>query len=155
MVNFTDSDQLTLQGLFLELVNKDQVLAGKLGAANVNPYDVYRKGSPYTTASLLGFRNSVETELSKTPVGAMSKFSSTGSANSAKMSNLKLWFDFLDYCIAKRNWDAQEEKLKAKASKDKADKLAIFSQIRTTKELEALGNLSLEELDAQIAKLQE
>lgn len=69
-------------------------------------------------------------------------------SNSAKASGLQLQLDTLKEVFAYKQEIAKAEKRRAEA----ADKLAVLSKIKTEKELEALGAMSLEDINKEIEK---
>lgn len=73
-------------------------------------------------------------------------------SNSVKASGLQLQLDTLKEVFAYKQEIAKAEREAEKRRAEAADKLAVLSKIKTEKELEALGAMSLEDINKEIEK---
>lgn len=73
-------------------------------------------------------------------------------SNSAKATGLKLQLDTLKEVFDYKQEVSKAEKAKEKLKSEAAEKLAVLSKIKTEKELEKLGKMSLEDIENEIKK---
>ena len=73
-------------------------------------------------------------------------------SNSAKATGLQLQLDTLKEVFAYRQDIAKAEREAEKRRAEASEKLAVLSKIKTEKELEALGSMSLEDIEKEIQK---
>lgn len=73
-------------------------------------------------------------------------------SNSAKATALQTQIDVLSGVFTYKQEAAKAERLADKRKLEAAEKLAVLSKIKTEKELEALGAMSLEDIEKEIEK---
>lgn len=129
--------------LIAEAVEKNIVFRGAVGTA-------------YTVQDLLhnvGIRSINDIwKRTKKELDALSTDSLFESSNSAKAKALQFQLDTLSEVFGYKQAIAKAERDAAKVKEQAAQKLAVLSKIKTEKELEALGAMSLEDIDKEIEK---
>lgn len=73
-------------------------------------------------------------------------------SNSTKATALQLQLDTLKEVFEYKQEVAKAERVKEKLKSEAAEKLKVLSKIKTEKELEALGKMSLEDINKEIEK---
>lgn len=147
-INFTVEHDKELKELFVKLSFAEEALEGKFGANNYTPSTLLYTASITTLQTLhKEIKKSVESledldEWSATPYQVQ------------KANRLKNWARFINLLIGYKKYQAQLASEDAKNRSEKARKLAVLKQLKDEAEIKKLGELSVEQLQAQIEELE-
>lgn len=134
-----------LKDLIVTCVTKNTVFVGTIGSA-YSVQDLVHAASLQTINTLHGV---VEKAIEKLDSGSLFK-----NPSSAKKASLELERDTLAAVFEYKQGLVDAAKTAEKTRADKAEKLRVLKDLKSVKDLEALGKLSQEEIDAEIAALE-
>lgn len=148
-VNFTPEHEAELKALFLELGFTGEVLQGKFGA---NAYTVWDCIHNLQISTLKSINVSLKKEIAA--LEDVDEWSSN-KHQVAKANKLRKWQKFVSLCVGYKI-NAEQEAEEAKKNREaKAERLATLKGVKAEAEIAELKKLSVEELNKQIADLQE
>lgn len=147
-INFTSENEARLKALFVELGFTGLVLAGKFGA---NQYTVWDLLHNLNISTLRQLNKGLKTEISA--LEEQDEWS-VNKAASIKASQTRKWAEFVNLVVGYKLYQNELAEEAARNKELKQKKLALLKHIKDEKEIQTLGTLTLEELEAQIAELE-
>ena len=146
-ITFTKEHEERLKALFLELGFTGHVLTGKFGANSYSVWDVLHNLDNNTLTFLNTNLKKEVSVLEETDDWNVSE------KQSKKASQTRKWQEFVNLVRGYKLYNAELAENEKQMKIAKQERLALLKHMKGEAEVKALGALTVEELDKQIAEL--